>query len=177
MQQGRNRLKAMAGAAVVVAMSFGVAARAQTVPCAEDATYHQQDFALGEWDVFVGDRKTAQVRLEPVLAGCAIRETWTALSGKGNGVGLFTWSRVLKGWTYAWASDVGAATFFTGSAPGAGAMLYVTQRPTESGGTRLRHWTLTLQPDRSIDELSMGSDDGGKTWVKEYELVWKKPAQ
>jgi hypothetical protein len=56
-------------------------------------------------------------------------------------------------------------------------MLYVTQRPTESGGTRLRHWTLTLQPDRSIDELSMGSDDGGKTWVKEYELVWKKPAQ
>jgi hypothetical protein len=53
-------------------------------------------------------------------------------------------------------------------------MVYLTQRPTDRGGTRVRHWTLAQQADHSIDELSVGSEDGGKTWIKDYELVWKK---
>jgi hypothetical protein len=149
-------------------------AQAQTTPCADNPTYHQQDFALGDWDVFAGDKMDAHVRLEPVLAGCAIRESWTALSGKGNGIGLFTWSRVLNAWSYAWASNTGAATEFTGAATGERGMLYITQRPTATGGTRIRHWTLIEQPDHSIRELSVGSEDGGKTWTQEYELIWKK---
>lgn len=150
-------------------------AQAQQTPCAADPAFHSQDFANGEWDVYVGDRKTAEVKLEPVLNGCAIHETWTALSGKGNGIGLFTFSRVLKAWTYAWAADTGSSTVFTGAAEGAG-MLYRTERPTASGGTRLRHWTLAEQPDHTIRELSVGTEDGGKTWTTEYELIWKRRA-
>ena len=156
-------------------------ALAQSVPCAQDPAFHQQDFALGDWDVFAGGKKTAEVRLESALNGCAVHESWTALSGKGNGIGLFTFSRVLKAWTYAWASDTGSATLFTGDAAGGvgGAergMLYKTQRPTASGGTRLRQWTLIEQPDHTIRELSVGSEDAGKTWTTEYELIWKKRA-
>jgi hypothetical protein len=164
--------------ATVLGLSIGLAApasaRAQNVACADDPTYRQQDFALGDWDVYYDDKKTAEVRLEPVLAGCAIRETWTSLSGKGNGLGLFTYSHVLNAWSYAWASDVGAATVFTGESSGPKGMIYVTRRPADGGGTRVRHWTLAEQADHSILELSVGSDDGGKTWTREYELVWKK---
>jgi len=164
--------------AVILSILAGIfapdAAQAQSVACADDPIYRQQDFALGDWDVYHGDKKTAEVRLEPVLAGCAIRETWTSLSGKGNGLGLFTYSHVLKAWSYAWASDAGAATVFTGAASGANGMIYLTERPIDGGGTRIRHWTLAEQADHSILELSVGSDDGGKTWTSEYELVWKK---
>lgn len=164
--------------AVLVAISacwlVADGARAQTTPCADNPTYHQQDFALGDWDVYAAGKKTAQVRLEPVLGGCAIHETWTALSGKGNGIGLFNWSQVLKAWSYAWASDTGSATVFTGAASGEHGMLYITRRPTEAGGTRVRHWTLIEQPDHTIRELSVGSNDGGTTWTTEYELIWKK---
>lgn len=168
------RLRLTLAALAMLALP-GLAA-AQTVPCAADPLFHAQDFALGDWDVFAAGKQTATVRLESVLGGCAIHETWTALSGKGNGIGLFTWSRVLKAWTYAWVADTGSSTLFTG-APEAGGMLYRTERPTATGGTRLRHWTLAEQPDHTIRELSVGSEDGGKTWTTEYELIWHKRAQ
>ncbi len=169
-----SRHARLAAALLVLSAPVAGTALAQSVPCAQDPAFHQQDFALGAWDVFNAGTKTAEVRLDPALNGCAIHETWTALSGKGNGIGLFTFSRVLKAWTYAWASDTGSATLFTGDATGERGMLYKTQRPTASGGTRLRQWTLIEQPDHSIRELSAGSEDAGKTWATEYELIWKK---
>ncbi len=170
------RLRAVVFALALAGCVPGLAL-AQAVPCSDNPTYHQQDFALGDWDVFHDGKKTAEVHLEPVLAGCAIHEMWNALGAKGDGIGLFTYSTVLKAWSYAWVSDTGSSTVFTGASSGENGMLYVTQRPTVAGGVRVRHWTLAEQPDHSIRELSVGSEDGGKTWTTEYELIWKKHVQ
>lgn len=151
---------------------------AQTPPgCAKDAHFSQQDFALGDWDVYAGGRKTATVRLEKVLKGCGMRETWTPVGrATGHGIGVFTYSRLLGHWGYFWVADTGQTTVFSGDLRGPNAMLYVTEAPLPDGGHKQRHWTLTLQPDGSIQELSVGSTDG-HSWSKEYELTWHRSQQ
>jgi hypothetical protein len=164
---------ALAGIALASAWS---AARADEAPpaCSEDVRFTQQDFALGDWEVYDGGRKRASVRLEKVLKGCAIRETWMPLEESAeHGIGLFTYSRLLGHWGYFWVADNGQTTVFTGDQRGSNDMLYVTYAPVSGGGKKERHWTLQLQSDGSIQELSVGSTDG-KNWSKEYELTWRR---
>ena len=164
-------------------LAFAAApAVAQTPPapppsCASDPQFRLQDFTLGSWDVSRNGQKNAVVHMERVLGGCAILERWEVPAGKsGAGIGLFTYSRVLKAWTYAWAADTGAATMFTGQSLSPTEIRYDTERPLANGGKRLRHWTLSLLPDGKIRELSVGSDDNGATWTTEYDLLWTKRA-
>jgi hypothetical protein len=142
--------------------------------CKADAKFREQDFTVGTWDVFAAGKKAAEVSMALVLEDCAIEEHWTVTDGRpnGNGIGLFTYSRLLGSWGYSWATDAGAATGFRGSQTRPGEMLYVTEKPLPGGKVRLRHWTLTAQPDGTIRELSVGSEDGGATWMTEYDLKW-----
>jgi hypothetical protein len=140
--------------------------------CRNDAKFREQDFTVGTWDVFAGDKKTAEVKMELILNDCVIKESWTTGRPTGDGIGLFNYSPLLKDWGYYWATNSGATTSFRGGLVKPGEMRYVTQRPLENGNVRLRHWTLYAMPDGTVRELSIGTEDGGKTWVTEYDLKW-----
>jgi hypothetical protein len=142
--------------------------------CVDDPIFAQQDFTLGHWDVYSGGKKTAEVLMEKTLKGCAIHETWSTLENRpGNGLGLFTYSRLFKSWGYFWVADNGTTTAFTGGLQAPGNMRFLTEAPLPNGGKRLRHWSLILQSDGSVRELSVGTNDG-KTWTTEYDLLWRK---
>ena len=112
--------------------------------------------------------------MEKTLKGCAIYETWSTLEHRpGNGLGLFTYSRLHKSWGYFWVADNGTTTAFTGGLQAPGNMRFVTEAPLPNGGKRSRHWSLILQPDGSVRELSVGTNDG-KNWTTEYDLLWRK---
>ncbi len=145
-----------------------------TETCRADSLFRSQDFTVGHWDVFNGDKKTAEVTMTLILNDCVIEERWTVLdpSRGGNGVGLFNYSPLLKNWGYYWATDTGGTTSFRGSLIKPGQMRYVTERPMPNGKVRLRHWTLFANPDGTIRELSVGTEDGGTTWITEYDLKW-----
>lgn len=144
--------------------------------CQDDPNYHLQDFAVGSWDVYAGEKRTAEVRLEWVLGGCAINEVWTPADpgGKGHGRGLFTYSKLLKAWHYYWAADGGTTTYFTSAPSKPGEILYVTTLTTAAGKLRRRHWTLTAQSDGGVRELSLATEDNGQTWSTEYDLSWRR---
>ena len=172
---------------LVAVLSMHAHADEKAEPCADDPAFHQQDFALGSWDVYSADKKVAEALLETSLGGCAIRETWIATNGArltwrlgdtsgdaGNGLGLFAYSRLSRRWGYFWVSDTGWTTIFTGGAlQSPGVMLYSAESPLKDGGKRLRHWSLTLESDGAIRERAVGTDDG-KKWTKEYELLWRR---
>lgn len=156
---------------------IGAATAAQALTagvCRTDPKFREQDFTVGDWDVYSGDTKTAEVSMKLTLNDCVIEERWTVYKGRddGNGVGLFNWSPLLKTWGYYWATDNGATTSFRGNLIKPGEMRYVTERPMPNGKVRLRHWTLSANPDGTIRELSVGTEDGGQTWSTEYDLKW-----
>ena len=155
---------------------YSVVRAAESAPaaCSTDSRYNEQDFTLGDWDVYEEGQKSASVHLEKVLNGCAIQETWTPFGGSGeHGIGLFTYSRLLGHWGYFWVADNSQTTAFTGDRRASNEMLYVTYAPLAASGRKERHWTLALQPDGSIRELAVGSVDG-KSWNPEYELIWRR---
>lgn len=167
--------RVLLAAASVASVSMLSAPAAAQAPGCTDAIYAGQDFTVGEWDVYNGDKKSAEVKMEKVLDGCAIHETWTVPQGKkGNGLGIFVYSSLLKGWSYLWASDTGATTSFIGQIIKPGEIRYVTEKPLGEGKVRLRHWSLIQQPDGRVRELSVGTEDGGATWTTEYDLYWVK---
>lgn len=156
-----------------------LAAQPAAVPksetCRSDTRYRQQDFTLGKWDVFSGTTKTAEVTMTLILNDCVIEERWTNHRGRDdNGIGLFNFSPLLGTWGYHWATDVGTTTSFRGTLIKPGEMRYVTEKPLGNGKVRLRHWTLSANPDGSIRELSVGTEDGGQSWTTEYDLTWKR---
>lgn len=164
----------IAAVSAASALFLSAPASAQAPGCA-DAIYAGQDFTVGTWDVFSDGKKSAEVKMEKVLDGCAIHETWTTPAGKkGNGLGIFVYSSLLKGWSYLWASDTGATTSFIGQIIKPGEIRYVTEKPLGDGKVRLRHWSLIQQPDGKVRELSVGTEDGGATWTTEYDLLWVK---
>lgn len=142
--------------------------------CKDDPLYHQLDFTIGKWAVTSKGAKHAEVTMSPILDGCAIAEKWDNPKGVGNGAGLFTYSRALKAWTYNWASDQAAASFFQAELIKPGHMRFVTQRPTPAGRTLTRHWNLIAMPDGTVRELANDSEDGGETWKIAYDLTWTK---
>jgi hypothetical protein len=173
-------------AASVIAISAGPASAQQQQPaaqpaaprprppaCAEDPRYALQDFTVGHWDVYNGERKTAEVKMEKVLKGCSIFETWMNTSGVATGHGYFNFARGINSWQYFWTSDSGDTVHFIGSLIKPGEMRYVVtyKRPQ---GDRLEHWSLIAMPDGTVQELSRTTDDGGQTWRTGYDLRWHK---
>ena len=139
---------------------------AETAPtaCSTDSRYFEQDFTLGDWDVYEKGQKSASVHLEKVLNGCAIQETWAPVGGGGeHGIGLFTYSRILGHWGYFWVADNGQTTAFIGDQRTSNEMLYITYAPIAGGGRKERHWTLALQSD--------GSHTRTRRWISR----WKSP--
>ena len=173
-------------AAALLALAPPAAAQTAANPadtCRNDPKFREQDFTVGNWDVYTGTTKTDEVTMTLILNDCVIEERWKATDGKptGNGIGLFNYSRLLGSWGYTWATDDGAATVFRGHLVKPGEMRYVTEKPLPAGPNgekrvRLRHWTLYAMPDGTIRELAIGTEDGGKTWTTDYDLKWvRKP--
>ena len=73
--------------AVMLAAAVPVAAQTPAAPpaakptetCRADSLFRQQDFTVGEWDVFAGNKKTAEVSMKLILNDCVIEERWTVL--------------------------------------------------------------------------------------------------
>jgi hypothetical protein len=133
--------------------------------------YRQLDFWIGDWIVFKGEQKLADVHVEKVLSECALSETWKGV--RGDGLGLSTFNQKTKEWEYFWVSDKGATSHFSGTLL-PGEMRYRLQVPLPDGGVRMRHWSLIQLPDGKVRELSVGSNDDGANWTTEYDYVWVK---
>lgn len=164
--------------ALIAAAATPVAAQQAVPPCDQDPHFHELDFALGEWIATnTAGTPRATVRMEKVLDGCAISDQWIRPAGeKGNGLALLSYSRLFGRWTYAWASDRAVVTYFTGHQVEPGHMLFATEEPTATG-RHIRRWSLSRKADGGVRELSLGSDDGGKSWSTEYDIHWsRKPS-
>lgn len=146
--------------------------RPASVPCKDRPEFTQLNFWVGEWEVFNKDQKLAETVIQPVLKDCALEETWKAARGS-DGRGMATYDARLKKWNYFWVSANGTMSHFTGELMG-NEMRFATAQLQPDGVNRLRHWSLISLPDGKVRELSVGSNDDGKTWNTEYDYVWSK---
>lgn len=151
-------------------------------PC-EDPEFKQFDFWLGDWNVASAADGTPRgiSHISKEMGGCVIWENWTSAGSPYFGKSYNTWNPNLKRWEQYWVDTSAGVMFFHGELKNNIMDYWTEDVPQRGGGTLLRHLQFfNLGPDK-VRQFSQGSNDGGKTWHTEYDLIYTrvpaKPAQ
>lgn len=135
-----------------------------------DPAYRQFDFWIGAWTVQgKAGRTVGRSRIESVLGGCAIAETWTSGSGPANdGRSLNHYQASTKQWEQYWVDAQGGRLLLRGGLQGSAMVL-----ASEEGAARQRI-TWTPNADGSVRQLWESSADGGATWSIAFDGLYRR---
>lgn len=163
--------------AFALAPSGAGAAHAQDVPpCEEVEGFHRLDFWVGEWDVYVGERKVGTNRIEKILDGCAIMEHWAGAEGS-EGRSLFYYSAPKDEWKQVWVTS--NATRVAGLKEKTlierfedGGVRFQGRIPLPDGTEAIDRTTLTPLPDGTVRQLIEASMDG-EEWRTNFDAIYR----
>lgn len=165
-----RRACALASSLVLLATGLlgGVPARADG-GC-PDPRAHDFDFWIGQWEVVNANGTVAgHNRIEPLLDGCVLQESWTGVSGSG-GTSLNFYDTAQKRWRQFWVWREGTTLELAGGLV-EGAMV-MTGESLEDGKAVLNRITWTRRSGGRVEQLWEVSPDGGKTWKTEFDGMY-----
>jgi tetratricopeptide (TPR) repeat protein len=144
----------------------------KTRPCAQNPSYQQFDFWVGEWEVehTQDGQRAGNSSIQRVAEGCIILENWSGVSGvTGKSINFFNKG---KGkWQQTWMGSDSESLEYVGDYRD-GAMRFEGSETTPEGKKNLLRLTFFNQgPDR-VRQLSEVSADEGKTWASQYDLTY-----
>jgi hypothetical protein len=145
--------------ALVAFLTCGAVGFSEAQGCT--APEHRQfDFWVGDWDVSNPAGKPAgRNRIEPILGGCALRETWT---GAGGSRGHQTW-----------VDNGGLVLRLDGEFAG-GKMVLSGETLDSTGTTVLNRITWQQMAPGAVRQLWEVSMDRGKTWRTVFDGRYRK---
>ena len=160
-----NRLLATA---ILVMAGTTVQAAAHGCP---DARSHQFDFWIGSWDVINVDGTLAgHNRIQPILDGCVLQETWAGFSDSaGTSLNFFDTTR--GKWREFWVWREGTTLELEGGLIN-GAMVLEGDR-VEDGKVVLNRITWTHRPDGTVNQLWENSTDNSKSWKTVFDGTYR----
>jgi hypothetical protein len=160
-------------AALAAALMLSAPHSEEAPSCATEPDLRLLDFWVGDWEVFVGETLVGRNRIEPVLGGCAITETWTDRRGN-EGRSLFYYLPAERTWRQVWVTDRALAQ--------GGLKEKTLVERLEQGGLRfqgevrrsagpayLDRTTLLPGPRGSVRQIIEVSSDGGATWQATFD--------
>lgn len=150
-------------------------AKRNAEPCAYQPESRQFDFWIGDWNVTSNLNAGAQAgrsHVERILGQCVIFENWTGRIGSGKSFNA--WNADLGCWQQNWMDDSGTVTNYTNGHLVDGAMQFTAEDKNAAGNWQKRRLTFfPLGPDE-VRQLGEHSDDGGKSWVTDYDLDYRR---
>ena len=151
----------------VILLAMGADVSAQPGPCTAPE-YRQFDFWIGDWRVTTPDGKHAgDNRIEKVLDGCALHESWQGASG-GRGFSYNAWDGDRKVWHQTWVDKQGTILLLEGGLKDGAMVLSGTQ------GATLNRITWTPNKDGSVRQHWETSADRGKTWQTAFDGLYRR---
>jgi len=155
---------------------FTLTIAAGTVQAADkgcpDPRARQFDFWAGTWEVSNQDGSiVGRDRIEPILDGCVLQETWAGASGSA-GTSLNFFDTVRGKWRQFWVWREGTTLELEGNLVD-GAMVLEGDSIAEGKPARNRI-TWTNAPDGSVRQLWELSTDGGKSWETLFDGIYRR---
>ena len=155
----------------------GAAAQQGPPPAAAEpcgAPEHRQfDFWIGEWEVTTPDGAPAgRNRIEPILGGCALRESWTGARGS-VGTSYNAYDRQRGRWHQTWVDNRGTVLRLDGGFDGGRMVLSGETRDT-AGARLLNRITWQETAPGEVRQLWETSADGGATWRAVFDGRYRK---
>jgi hypothetical protein len=167
-------MRAVAVAAVILGTwlpSGAGDAQTSAAPCGAPA-YRQLDFWLGVWNVTNAGKHAGTNRIEKVLDGCALMETWkSAGSHRGHSLTFYDAPREL--WHQTWIDVAGQPLYLEGRWSD-GTMRLEGRRPAEKGSSVLHRIEWTPTPGGGLRQRWRSSTDEGRTWSEVFDGYYQK---
>lgn len=147
---------------LLIVLSLAPAAAEE--PCPPEA--RQFDFWVGEWDVHAAGALAGRNRIEPILDGCVLQETWSGARGSA-GSSLNFYNPEEQAWEQFWVWKNGTTLHLTGGLV-RGAMVLgnetnrITWTPNADGTVR-QHWQVRESPEAA--------------WTDAFDGLYRKEAK
>jgi hypothetical protein len=141
-------------------------------PCTA-AQHRQFDFWIGEWEVVDARGQLAgSNRIERILGGCALQETWTG-AGPSRGSSLNGWDPGDNKWHQTWIDNSGTVLQLSGGIVN-GEMVMEGERRLTDGSVTLERITWTPNADGTVRQRWQSSRDRGMRWTTVFDGVYRR---
>jgi hypothetical protein len=167
--------KEMSTASILFALVLAAPAMAASAPppaCTAEA-YRQFDFWAGDWNVTQQGKQAGTNRIERILGGCALLESWAGAGGsRGHSLNYYDAGRGV--WHQTWVDNQGAPLELDGGLMGGSMVLSGETHNAATGGTTMNRLTWTPLPDGKVRQHWEVSGDGGKTWTTAFDGLYAR---
>jgi hypothetical protein len=158
---------------LALAINSPVAFARQPPTSCRGSEYRALDFWVGEWAVTNAKGQPAGTSMvETVSDGCAIVERFAGPGRKYVGTGLHYFDTASRTWLQYFADNRPVLTTMKGETIANG--IRYTWDVVDSKGVRTpKRYDVTAEAD-GVRQHGERSNDGGKTWVTEFDLRYKR---
>ena len=164
---------------ILFCLFFPVLLSAQ-LPCSLPG-FRQFDFWIGEWDVYsnANGKLAGTSKISLILDSCIILEEWTSAGAfKGlvySGKSFNKYNPGTRQWQQTWVDNTGNSTeFLRGVAEKDKVTFYADHVLDNKGNEYMRRLTFFKLADNKVRQFGEKSTDGGKTWITEYDLEYRR---
>ncbi len=138
-----------------------------------DQEHRQFDFWIGDWDVTTPAGAAAgRNEIEPILGGCALKESWTGARGM-SGSSYNAYDRRKGQWHQTWVDDNGSVLQLDGRFADGKMVLSGETRDTAGARVINRITWNEIEPG-VVRQLWETSGDGGKSWSVAFDGRYRK---
>ena len=155
---------------VALLLAAAMPASAAEAQCA-GAEYRDFDFWIGKWDVYSGDKRVGENRIERISQGCALLETWRNARGV-EGRSINAYDAGAKRWRQFWAGGDGGVLRLEGGLVD-GAMVLEGMSPDASGKDVAQRITWTPMPDGTVRQHWEAADGKGG-WTTSFDGSYRR---
>jgi len=132
---------------------------------------HQFDFWIGHWNVSVNGKHAGTNRIEAILNGCIIQETWEGATGN-SGTSLNFYNPVEKRWEQFWVWRNGRTMHLKGHLK-EGNMVMEGELPSPEGKS-IHRITWTPNPDGTVRQRWESRLATSSEWKTLFEGLYSK---
>jgi len=140
-------------------------------PCTSPS-HRQFDFWIGTWNVTQAGKVAGQNKIESILNGCALMESWQGTGGvTGHSLNIYDSTREV--WHQTWVDSTGSLLTLEGRFKD-GAMVLEGVATDEKGVKARQRITWTAASANEVRQLWQSSVDAGKTWKTEFDGLYRR---
>lgn len=137
--------------------------------------HRQFDFWIGEWEVSdARGQRLGSNRIERVLNGCALYESWAGVSGS-RGHSFNAWDPADNKWHQSWFDNDGTILNLSGGMIN-GEMVMEGERRLSDGTQTVERITWTPNKDGTVRQFWQSSRDRGMRWTVVFEGTYRRKA-
>ncbi len=148
------------------AVSVGIAERAAN-PCRQGGPYDDFDFWIGDWDVYVNERKGPRNVITKEMNGCIVRERYKNAGYEGESINYV--DPESGRWKQNWVDSSGGIVRYAGGLAEDGVMKMEGANTGPDGKTQLARVTWTRLEDGRVHHVIEQSKDDGESWQPYFD--------